>query len=501
MRASETTRFIALSFAASFALVVGLSACGPNEATDVPDDRLTADNDPFDGGGVLEAVHWPNAARRGPVLLTVDLVDPDDRVSSVRVEREAGNGWLPISARWNEQQGKRLRWAWDSFADVSVDGPLKLRFIASGEDGDVTLERTIELKNAPDADRLVLVSHASAKDEGGNSVAGSELSAFVWNGRKPGALTAPEKRVMVGLRPGVIRAAPHGRAAAVDITEFGQWAIDIVKTPLDTGVDGVEVTHTLTLPEGTPMDFQWSPDGRYLWVLGNGPNTLWRYEPSEDLSAWPVPARIAELPGPAMSFAIDPVRSRLFVYCGFGGVENALDKLVLYDSRGIELGRFEDDLGGVSGVAVSADGTLGLWTGGMMSAEGDDVRVFSLENGVTPVGAPVSTGSPYEPHFHPDKSSHAALVSSWDTSSVTPLVVSGDSMTAGPAITGLPLAAEIDRIERGSQTGTFLVPVVSSPATVKAVLLNVDGTAAKLDVSVELGEGYGATPSGIGIQR
>lgn len=497
MRASETTRF----FVVSLAVALVSSGCGFDALTDITDVGIKADAGPSDGAGVLESTDWPSTARRGPVLLTVDLTDPEQRVTGVRIEREAADGWTQITARWSEKQGNRLRWAWDSFADVSVDGPVKLRFVASGlKGGEVAIERTMDLRNNPDTDRVVLVSHSGAETDTGASTKGNELSAFVWNGQKPGALDStptPMQRVSVGNRPGLIRAAPHGRAAAVDITEFREWAIDIVETPLVPIVDDIKVTHTLTLPEGTPMAFQWSPDGRYFWVIGNGPNALWRFEPSEDLSSWPAPTRVIDLPGPAMKFAIDPVLARLFVYCGFGGIEGELDKLILYDQRGAELGRYDDDLVGTNGIAVSADGTLGLWT----SLMGDDVRVFSLENGVSPIGSPVETGSPYEPHFHPSKDSHAALVSSWDSSSVTPLTVSANSVAAGSAVKGLPLAAEIDRIERGDQSGVFLVPVVSTPASIKAVRLNVDGTAEKLDVSVSLGSGYGATPTGIAIQR
>lgn len=492
-----------LPFAAFCLAVVALTAgCDSDGTVEIVD---AGPSDAGHLGGrdtILRAVDWPADARRGPVLLTVDLIDPDGSVTGVKVEQDAGGTWVPATTLWHERDGNRLRWAWDSFADQPSTGLASLRFVATDpEDGDVTLDLSLELSNDPDVDRLVLVSHPYTETAG---VRGDEVSAWVWDGLSPGLL-ATSHRVKVGLNPGLIRAAPHGRAAAVDITEFQQWGIDIVRTPLDALVDEVEVTHTLEIPYSVAAAFEWSHDGRYLWVAGGLSNNpplppvLWRYEPSEDLSVWPEPVAVAELPGPPGAMAVDRATGRMLVHCGKGGGE--VDHLVLYDRHGEELGRLSLDLGPTQGMGISADGQYALWTPNPFSDFAGKLLLLSLESGVTMVGDPVDFTNAFEPHFHPDRGSHAALVSSFESNAVTPVRHQAGALSVGSPITGLPLAAEMDRIERGSQSGTFLLPVTSSPTTLRAVMLNTDGTAHRIDVSVPLGEGFDSMSGGIAIQR
>lgn len=491
------------SFAAFCLAAVALTcACDTDGTLEIVD---AGPSDAGQLGGrdtILRAVDWPADARRGPVLLTVDLVDPDGSVTAVRVEREAGGAWVPATTLWHEREGNRLRWAWDSFADQPSTGLANVRFVATDpEDGDVTLDLSLELSNDPEVDRLVLVSHPYTETAG---VRGQEISAWVWDGLSPGLL-ASSNRVQVGLNPGVIRAAPHGRAAAVDITEFQQWGIDIVRTPLDALVDGVEVTHTLELPYSVAAAFAWSHDGRYLWVAGGLSNNpplppvLWRYEPSEDLSVWPDPVAVTELPGPPGALAVDPLTGRVLVHCGKGGGE--VDHLVLYDRHGEEIGRLSQDLGPTQGMGISSDGQYALWAPNPFSNYAGKLLLFSLESGVAMVGEPVDFTNGYEPWFHPDRGSHAALVSSFESNAVTPVRHQAGAVSVGSPITGLPLAAEMDRIERGSQSGTFLLPVTSSPTTLRAVMLNTDGTAHRIEFSAPLGAGFEAMSGGIAIQR
>lgn len=481
-------------FVLSFACLLAVGACGLDGMVEVPEHEVPGGVEPGNPANLrIEPVDWPASPRRGPVLLTADLVDPASRVTDVVVSFDSGEGWKPIRAMWSEREGGRLGWAWDSFADVAADGAVPLRLVASGPGVLVTLEQSIELRNAPDVDRIVLVAHPNVTVDGRGAM-GHELGAFVWKGKVPEA-AADSRRLSVGPAPERLRAAPHGRAVAVEISAHGEWAVDIVRTPLDARLSAVERSHTLALPQGTPQAFEWSPDGRYLWVLGNSPHALWRYEPSEDLSAWPEPERVADLPGPPMQIATDPIQGRLFIYCGNGG--SGTDKLLLLDGQGEEIGRLETILGGANGLGVSADGTRGLWTG----LWEDEVRFYSLQKGVEPLGEPVAFDSPFEPRFHPDRSSHAALVTSWDTSSVTSVVEGGGQVRKGTRVGSMPLAAELDVIERGPQTGTFLVPVLSEPASVRALRLDRAGEVERLSASIPLAAGFEGIPGGIAIQR
>jgi hypothetical protein len=102
--------------------------------------------------------------------------------------------------------------------------------------------------------------------------------------------------------------------------------------------------------------------------------------------------------------------------------------------------------------------------------------------------------------FHPasTQGKHVALVSNLDKNAVTPLVVTAGAMTEGPALTGLPLAAEMDLIERGSQTGLVLVSALNQLIAVK---LSEDGAATKLGLACDFGSGTVNFSGAVAIQR
>jgi hypothetical protein len=198
-----------------------------------------------------------------------------------------------------------------------------------------------------------------------------------------------------------------------------------------------------------------------------------------------------------MKLDVDRANDRLLVFCGSGGT--GLDKLLLLGDDGHEIARLEDDLAPPNGLAISPAGDLALVAMGLF---GDDLRLLKLgATTLTQVGAPLtSIRSPQDVIFHPTSAAGdaSALISNLDRNRVTPIHLSSQGIVSGAVVTNMPLAAELDVIERGPQLGTVLVVGTSS---VYRTLLGRDGTAVTGGTALEFGQGTTNIAQGIAIQR
>lgn len=490
----------------------------PNDIEDPVDDAGTGDGDTdgdTDAGddagpddendtNIVIKPQAVNGPRRGPILLGFDIEDPDDELVSLRLEREEAGDWVEATSTLLEDAaGKRL-YLWDSFADSEADEDVNLRLFAEAKEGHATKSFTLQVRNAPDTDRLVLVGHPMIALEGGGAHShGTGLTAFVWSGASPERIGDPT-RVTVGKGPTGLTAAPHGRATAVVHKTDGTFAI--VTTPLDAKLAGVEAAHTVTLPHGNVNAVQWSPDGRYLYALGtkadDNPHTLWRYEPSEDLSTIGNPKSLKSLQGHSSRIAVERPTGRLLVTMGMG--DNDEDPGVFL------LGPDGSDIASVLGfdfivpdmLSISPAGGAALFGSHIF---GDEVRRLTLgDTTLEQQGDTIDTvPEPTDVVFHPGSTADrtVALVSNLSKNRVTPLVLTKDETTVGTSVAGMGLAAEMDIIQRGPQAGTVFATGVVATSRIHRAVLSMDGTVKAEEPALELGAGAENIPEGLAVQR
>lgn len=508
-----------------FLFASALVACGSSDSTEEPHSDIPADDagaggsdgdadtdqdadpgddaSPGDESVVIEA-HVPTGARRGPVLLAFDIEDPNGDVAAVRLQRDDNGSWVDASSTLVEEtEGKRV-FVWDSFADVNVDGDVTLRLLAEAKDREVSKSFEVQVRNAPDTDRVILYGNPMIPRDGGGTVnEGAEVTAFVWGGTTESTVGSP-KRLTVGKGPRTLVAAPHGRATAVVNDTDG--TVSIVTTPLDANLGGVEQAHSVTLPHGGANAVRWSPDGRYLYVVGTKkdalPNTIWRYEPSEDLSQLGDATSLATLHGNSFHMAVERTTGRLLATVGWGDNDEQ-PGLALFAPDGTPLVLLEDgDLMLPNTLAVSPAGGLALWTSDIF---GDELRVFDFDGtSIAQRGDVIDTVmEPTDIVFHPmsTKDKAVALVSNLSRNRVTPVVVTPEGVEVGGSVAGMGLAAEMDMIERGTQMGTTFITGVSQEARIHRVTLGADGSVTAHDPALEPGPGPTNIPFGIAVQR
>lgn len=490
------------SFVLSALVATGLLAlaCGPELPV----------NDPKDGDGNVSptigvSATTPNGARRGPVLLSFKLLGAVETITDVSLEHRNGSDWVPATTRWIERDGADVLVAWDSFAEVDRDTTVDVRLRATAGEESATGEAVVSLRNDPETDRLVVVGHRLAPVEGGGvSGTGTAVSAFTWRSGTSAGLHGTPRRITVGVGPSAFRAAPHGRATLV--LEERSSTLSLLETPLDGATAGV-TRREVPLPAwGHLADVQWSGDGRHFFVTTYADPTdtsrgaaIWRYEPSEDLSTIPEPSHFATLPGPPSRFAVDPVNGFLLAACGPGAFGNGLSKLILFGADGVEIDRIEEQLDFANDIAIHPQGGFALWASDFSS---EQVRRFRLDHtGLEQIGETLTTvAEPNQIAFHPasERDRPVALIGNGSRSSVTPVVFEGDDVSVGPRLTGVPLAYELDIIQRGDHAGTVLAVAVTQ---VMRVDVTADGVATHEGVVVDFGEETENIAAGIAIQR
>lgn len=526
MKTRNINRFALFLFAAA------LAACSsdnddvtpPNDIEDPVDDAGTGDgdgdadsgtDDDADAGddagpddendtNIVIKPREVNGPRRGPILLGFEIEDPDSELVSLSLEHEKDGAWVAATATLLEDaEGKRL-YLWDSFVDVEADGDVKLRLVAEAKEGSAAKSFTLDVRNAPDTDRVVLVGQPMVALEGGGAQSiGTALTAFVWSGASP-ELVGDPKRLNVGKGPKNLVAAPHGRATVVVNEADGTFSV--VTTPLDAKLADVQQAYAVELPHGNVNTLRFTPDGRFLYVVGSkedtNPHTIWRYEPSEDLSSFGTPTVVKALHGNSSRLAVEGTTGRLLVTVGFG--DNNEDPGVFL------LGPDGSDIASLTGfdflvpdmLAISPAGGTALFGSHIF---GDEVRRLTLgadtleQHGDTIETVPEPTDVVFHPASTTDRT--IALVSNLSKNRVTPIVITPDETTVGTSVAGMGLAAEMDIIERGSQTGTVLVTGVVQTSRIHRAILSEDGTVTAEEPALELGAGAENIPVGISVQR
>lgn len=435
-------------------------------------------------------IFQPNGPRRGPVLLRFDLGALAASTESFEVELDGAEGWEAVTSFSSERDGDRILVSWDSFPDVPGDETVRLRLALSGDDPVVTEAFELELRNDSESDRLALVSIPYA---GGDA---AKLTAFVWD--VEGAEAIDPLGVVVGNQPERIRPAPHGRAAA--IIDGADYSVSVVLLPLDADAEKVERLHELQLPHGTPQDVRWSPDGRYLYVLGTWanpkPTTLWRYEPSEGLSSMGGATPLATFPGQGMKMDVSDVDGRLLV--AVNDFDVGIPSLYLIQADGGIQRRIEvhTNLKGMSALALSPGGAFAI---AVTSIPAEEAHLFEVGvDNVTSLTVLDDISDPSGIYFHPTSTAAQALalVASNSGNGVRPILLSPGDAIASPLVKGLNLVKNLDGFERGSRVGRLLAPAMH---LVKEVRFPVAG-----DVSVEgaiLDFGAGRSGYGVALQR
>jgi dipeptidyl aminopeptidase/acylaminoacyl peptidase len=462
--------------------------------TDAGGDAGTADA----GLGVAITPPEITGPRRGPVILWWAVSDPAQVVTAVALERNNGTNWVAATVTTIERTSATTLTLWDSFADVSVDGPVQLRLVAATPGGSVSAELTIDVRNDPETDRLILSGHDLKDDgSGGATDDGTKVAVLHWR-TATHALSGAPVDVEVGLGPHDLRASPNGRATAVLEDKAG--TLSVLFTPLDAQASGVHLIGSMA-PEGGVSDLRWSPEGRYLYAIVYGHDqvqpSLWRWEPREDLSALGPGTAIGTLPGPPTAFAVEPKTGRLLVSCGAGST-TGVPKLTVHDADGVELARLTKDIG-VHQIAIHPLGGLALIVPDFF---GEDIhRIRFSDTSINEEGMPLlSVKAPWEIVFHPQSTATggAVLVSNQQHDTVTPMTLTATGETPGTPVPGVPLASEMDLIERGSQTGTVFVTAVSE---IYCITLAVDGTTVNQGSVRDFGMNTEDLLSGIAVQR
>lgn len=451
------------------------------------------------------ALQWlaPLAARRGPVAVQVSAPAGISAaaVAQATLQVQTGGTWKPATLlQAPQQEGAQVVFVWDSFADFAQDGPINGRASLAGQ----VVEHSLELRNAAATARVVLTAHPSTDlPSGGSGPQNNEIGALVLAG---GALQGSELRVHVGKGPESLSAAPHGRATAN--VDGSDGTFSVIATPLDAAATPIQVLFTQALPHGWAADLGWSRDGRSLYVLGTAgelatqPATLWRYDPAEDLSSLGQPTPLATFERPAVAVSVErnhPSDRDEWAYVVLGPGPNAdLGQVVAVARKGgLAAPALDSDVAVPNDFAVSPAGGLALLASDLF---GNVLVRYDLGKTIVEAARVEPKKVPFNLVFHPASTPdlHVLLVSNLDKNSVTPFTVTPTQVKEGAAVTGLPLAAEMDLVERGPEKGLV---VVSALNQLIGVQLATDGTAKKLGTLKDFGSGTPNFTGSVAVQR
>jgi DNA-binding beta-propeller fold protein YncE len=485
-------------------LALLLVACGAPPVNGGPEDGgldgggADAGHTEADAGqvpnGLVLALSAPQGPQRGPVLFTVTLQDEQSE-GPLFFEWDRGAGLFPARGDLAERALGRAVFAWHSFEDVADDATVTFRVRAPGSGGDKVAQAQVELWNRGDRDRLVLVGHRMRDLPGGGATDDhNEVGLFRFS-VSSSALVQTARRLTVGAGPRLARAAPNGRAFVVVEQQAGRFSL--LHTPLDADPEGVTVTPSVALPHGSPSDARWSADGRFLYVAGSEgagqPPTLWRYALGEDWTTPGTPTALATLTGPPSFLDVERTSGRILVACGPGATGRPT--VLWLGPDGQELARLVDVVQLPTALAISPRGGVALATSALFGS-----KVFKLTLGaasLTQTSPTVTTiPSPQDIAFHPSGTS--ALISNLDRNKVTAVVYPAEGLTAQAEAAGIPLAAEMDMIERGPLEGTAFI---SSVTRLARVTLDAQGQVTGPVIVADFGTGTSNIIHAVALQR
>lgn len=467
-------------------------------------DRTVADRSETDGGtaGPALGMFTVNGNGRGPVLVLATVHTPE--VLDLVLEVDLGQGYR--QARLFEgisettvaptPGGTGVGLVWDSYSDLDGVATVSLRlgYLEQGTPVPLGVLDGIEMDNDPDGERLLLAAHPSKMcpaggipgcPDGAGSNINNKVSVLGVAGDGTGSDSGAD--LEVGIGPHQVAMSPDGTLAVVVNGNDGSLStIDLV------GGVAVVQAEVVDLSAYMVNAIAFAPDGLSLFVAvgeaGNG--KLIEYLVVDGVLQ---EVRSVELDTFPQCVAVS-VRGDRVVWVR--RVDNSQQRLEVADRRTLTtMGSllFSNDwcqdiaLSPTAALAAIAEGTYG-----------SRVTLVDISDPVDPTLADAVSGlaNPQHAVFHP--SGRALLVSLLDDA-VQPFAVSvGGELTPGtPLTSGVPLAAEMDMIERGSRAGLAAVAALSS---VVLVQLTADGQASKT-ATIDTGDGYEFSVQGVGISR
>jgi hypothetical protein len=149
-------------------------------------------------------------------------------------------------------------------------------------------------------------------------------------------------------------------------------------------------------------------------------------------------------------------------------------------------------------LAIHPAGGLALWTG---SFSGELVRRFRFDaTSLVEERVLTSVATPADIVFHPasPKDAGAAVIANFDSNTLTPLVLTETGETVGTPVGRVPLASELDIIERGSLAGSIFSTAVTD---VYRLQLQVNGTLQNKGAIHSFADATEQIVYGISVQR
>ncbi len=446
-----------------------------------------------DAGASLDAgapLSWValQGPRRGPIELTFNLGAFASFTGFVL--KVDNGGFVNATLMSTELSASAVTLVWDSFADVTIDAVKSLKLIGSRASGDVEVPFALDVRNGLDPIRLLAIAQPSIDTPMGTGSRGTGVSLAQW----PVDGGVIKRRFSTVTASQLVRAAPHGRSTAV----MGESQVVLIRTPLDGNPAGASLSVPIDVP-GSPTDLRWSKDGRFLYLLSGltatRVPTIERMRVKEDQSAIEAPQTVAILDRPPLKFAIEPVTGRYIVIVG-SGMNASTGKLLLIETDGGQAATpIDRDWGVTNQLDVSPQGDEVVMTS---SFNGDELFLVPLSS--SGFGAVTVLGTvqfPYGVVFDPRSTTRNFVVSNQDGNGVT-AVVYGSTIAVRAKTTGIPLAYELDMVQRGTRVATGFV---SSLSQIIQFSLSEAGTISDKKVAFTFDGGTLEEPGSVSIQR
>ncbi len=446
----------------------------------------------FDAGQPLDAgvaLAWVplQGPRRGPIELTFNVGASDFTGFVLKADTA---GLVNATVMSTERTPTTLTLVWDSFADVSIDTIKTLKLVGSKASGDVEVIFSLDVRNGLDPLRLLAIAQPYVDTAGGTGSTGTGVSLAQWP--IDGGVTKRRLSTVAAVQR--VRAAPHGRSTVV----MGQTQVILIKTPLDADPAGASLSAPVTVP-GSPTDIRWSRDGRYLYLLtglsGVRSPTIERMRVKEDQSSIDAPETVAILTRPPLRFAIEPATGRFVVVVGSGPNASTGMLLLLEADGGQAASPVDRDWGVTNQLEVSPQGDEVVLTS---TFNGDELFMVPLTSaGFGSVSVRTDVVFPFDVTFDPRLTARNFVVSNQDNNAVTS-VTYGSTVTVHAKTTGIPLAYELDMVQRGTRVATGFVTSLSQ---IVQFQLSEVGTISGKKVAFTFDGGTMEEPGSISIQR
>jgi hypothetical protein len=430
---------------------------------------------------------------RGPIPLRLEVHTPSAVELSFTYDSGAGESTPTLFAAASDQPTPapvgdviQATLVWDSYSDIPADASVTLRVFYDAGGGEVALGEpiTLEVRNDPDGDRVVLAAHPSGMmDGGGSSNINNQLSVLRIDPSGLGSDT--RANLTVGTGPDMVAIAASASLAVT--RNGGEGTLSLIDV-----VDGSPMVRAapLSLAPDWIYAFALAPDARSLFVLA-GSSGLTSLIDFELIDGVPVERRSTDFDSVAQCLGVSARGDYIAVSRNDPDGDRILELVSRSDMAVVGSLPYASTL--CASVRYSHDDRFVATTGGIM---GGDVVLFDVSTPSAPrVADQELVGAPFEALFHPQGG--AMLVSDLESDRVVPYTISPEGLlTAGAEVSGgLPLAAEMDMLLRGTRAGLCAVAALSS---VVLVQLDADGSAT-LRRTIDTGSSYEDTVQGVAI--